>query len=113
MVSVRAPASYAAPPERGRPTTVAAVREAGPSGPPRPRLLDRVRDGLHTRHYSRRTDKAYIHWIKTVHLLPELVHIGQAILGLGGGIDSGRCSPTRPSRSATRSRRYAANKLRA
>ena len=32
--------------------------------PPRPRLLDRVRDAVRTRHYSRRTEKAYVHWIK-------------------------------------------------
>jgi integron integrase len=39
------------------------MREASP-GPPRPRLLDRVREALRTRHYSHRTEKAYIHWIK-------------------------------------------------
>jgi integron integrase len=27
-------------------------------------LLDRVRDAVRTRHYSRRTEKAYVHWIK-------------------------------------------------
>jgi integron integrase len=31
---------------------------------PRPELLDRVRVALRTRHYSPRTEKAYIHWIK-------------------------------------------------
>jgi integron integrase len=41
-----------------------AVREAGPAGAPRPRLLDRVRGAVRTRHYSRRTEKAYVHWIK-------------------------------------------------
>ena len=34
-------------------------REAGPPEPPRPRLLDRVRQTIRTRHYSRRTEKAY------------------------------------------------------
>jgi integron integrase len=38
--------------------------EASPSPPPRPRLLDRVRDAIRTRHYSRRTEKAYVHWIR-------------------------------------------------
>ena len=28
------------------------------------RLLDRVRDALRQRHYSYRTEQAYIHWIK-------------------------------------------------
>jgi hypothetical protein len=29
-----------------------------------PRLLDRVRAGLRARHYSRRTEKAYVGWIR-------------------------------------------------
>jgi hypothetical protein len=29
-----------------------------------PRLLDRVRTALRTRHYSRRTEKAYVGWIR-------------------------------------------------
>jgi hypothetical protein len=29
-----------------------------------PRLLDRVRGVLHARHYSRRTERAYVGWIK-------------------------------------------------
>jgi integron integrase len=40
------------------------LREIGPTGAPRPRLLDRVRDAIRARHYSRRTEKAYVHWIK-------------------------------------------------
>jgi integron integrase len=35
-----------------------------PAEPPKPRLLDRVRHAIETRHYSRRTEKAYVHWIK-------------------------------------------------
>jgi len=50
---------------RDEPASAAlAVREAGPAGAPRPRLLDRVRGAVRTRHYSRRTEKAYVHWIK-------------------------------------------------
>src|ERR1044071_8389448 len=41
-----------------------AVRETGPDYAPKPRLLDRVRDAIRARHYSRRTEKAYVHWIK-------------------------------------------------
>jgi len=41
-----------------------AVREAGPGGAPKPRLLDRVREAIRAHHYSRRTEKAYVHWIK-------------------------------------------------
>ena len=45
-------------------TATLAVREAGPAGAPKPRLLDRVREAIRARHYSRRTEKAYVHWIK-------------------------------------------------
>ena len=31
---------------------------------PKPRLLDQVRQAIRTRHYSYRTEKAYVHWIK-------------------------------------------------
>lgn len=35
-----------------------------PDGPKQPRLLDRVRDAIRARHYSRRTEKAYVGWIR-------------------------------------------------
>jgi integrase len=38
-------------------------REPSPAVP-RPELLDRVRLAIRARHYSPRTEKAYIHWIK-------------------------------------------------
>ncbi len=44
--------------------TALAVREAGPTGAPKPRLLDRVRAALRARHYSRRTEEAYVAWIR-------------------------------------------------
>lgn len=34
------------------------------SAPPPPRLLDQVRERIRTRHYSLRTEKAYVDWIK-------------------------------------------------
>lgn len=40
------------------------AREVGPPGPRPPRLLDRVRDAVRARHYSRRTEKAYVAWIR-------------------------------------------------
>ena len=46
------------------PSAALAVHEAGPPPSPKPRLLDRVRDAVRARHYSRRTEKAYVHWIK-------------------------------------------------
>lgn len=35
-----------------------------PASPPKPKLLDQVRQAIRTRHYSYRTEKAYVHWIK-------------------------------------------------
>ena len=32
--------------------------------PGKPKLLDRLRDSLCSRHYSRRTEQAYCHWVK-------------------------------------------------
>ena len=37
-------------------------QESGPPEPPKPRLLDRVRHAIETSNYSRRTEKAYVHW---------------------------------------------------
>ena len=56
------PFRYAATSCCGRARWIA--REAGPPAPQQPRLLDRVRAALRARHYSRRTEKAYVHWIK-------------------------------------------------
>jgi hypothetical protein len=35
-----------------------------PAGAPKPKLLDQVRQALRARHYSRRTEEAYVFWIK-------------------------------------------------
>ena len=40
------------------------AREAGPPGPPKPRLLDRVRGTLRAHHFSHRTEEAYVAWIR-------------------------------------------------
>src|SRR5437667_12259984 len=40
------------------------LRETGPADAPKPRLLDRVRAALRARHYSRRTEDAYVAWIR-------------------------------------------------
>jgi integrase len=45
-------------------TAPPAVRETGPAGAPRPRLLDQVREAIRARDYSRRTEEAHVHWIK-------------------------------------------------
>lgn len=40
------------------------ARETTPAAAPRPRLLDRVRAAVRARHYSRRTEDAYVAWIR-------------------------------------------------
>lgn len=39
-------------------------QDANNDTPPKPRLLEQVRDVLRYRHYSYRTEQSYIHWIK-------------------------------------------------
>jgi len=36
----------------------------GAPAPAQPRLLDQVRNAIRRRHYSYRTEQAYVHWIK-------------------------------------------------
>lgn len=57
----RRPVSYEAD---GGYAGVLIVREAAPPGPPKLRLLDRVRVAIRARHYSRRTEKTYVAWIR-------------------------------------------------
>jgi integron integrase len=42
--------------------------------PPKPRLLDAVRDRIRTKHYSRRTEQSYSHWIKRFILFNQKRH---------------------------------------
>src|SRR5215469_15768288 len=53
-----------APHRQGPPSLPRRVCEGDPASAPKPRLLDRVREAIRSRHYSRRTEKAYVHWIK-------------------------------------------------
>ncbi len=66
MVSVHEnpPHRYTVLPEGSRRTLVSAGHETTPAGPPKPRLLDRIRAALRTRHYSPRTEEAYVAWIR-------------------------------------------------
>jgi integron integrase len=56
------------------------VRETSPPAAPKPRLLDRVREALRIRHYSRRTEEAYVAWIRRYILFHGKRHPGE----LGG-----------------------------
>ena len=40
------------------------VAEAGPGAAPKPRLLDRMREALRLRRYSRRTEEVYVAWAR-------------------------------------------------
>jgi len=46
------------------PATTLVAREPEPPASTSPRLLDRVREAVRARHYSRRTEKAYVAWIR-------------------------------------------------
>ena len=52
-----------------------------PPALPKPKLLDQVRQAIHTRHYSDRTEKAYAHWIKRY----IFFHKQTSSTGNGGG----------------------------
>ena len=45
-------------------TSFAAVREPPSRETPKPRLLDQVRMAIRSRHYSPRTEEAYVRWIR-------------------------------------------------
>lgn len=44
--------------------TIVPISEAVPLPPGQPRLLDRLRIAIRTRHYSIRTEEAYVGWVK-------------------------------------------------
>ena len=44
------------------------------AGQPSPRLYDRIVEVLRARHYSRRTEEAYLHWIRRFILFHERRH---------------------------------------
>jgi Phage integrase, N-terminal SAM-like domain len=56
------------------------VRESVPPVLAKPRLLDRVREALRVRHYSRRTEEAYVAWIRRSIFFHSKRHPGE----LGG-----------------------------
>jgi integron integrase len=55
---------YADFPEGRRRCPRLAFHETSPAEPPKPRLLDRVRVAIRGRHYSHRTEEAYVAWIR-------------------------------------------------
>lgn len=75
MVGVVLPLTY--PVVRG---TALVAREASSSTSRQPRLLDRVREAVRARHYSRRTEKAYVAGRMTVELEPYHRNVSEADL---------------------------------
>jgi site-specific recombinase XerD len=65
-VALRSRRSFSYPTASHASALVLALRvgEAEPTGTPKPRLLDRVRVAIRARHYSRRTEKAYVGWTR-------------------------------------------------
>jgi integron integrase len=47
-----------------RPISIPIVADMPPRSPSPPKLLDRVRQAIRLRHYSRRTEQAYLAWIR-------------------------------------------------
>ena len=76
MVTVALPSSrivsYPTSAESSGRAVARRVAEADPTGPSKPRLLDRVRAAIRARHYSRRTEKAYVAWIRRCILFVDL-----------------------------------------
>ena len=50
---------------------------AGIEASARPRLLDQVRETIRRKYYSRRTEEAYVHWIKRSMYDREIVRAGE------------------------------------
>ena len=48
----------------GGPAVVLQHRQPARKVPAQPKLLDRVRQAIRTRHYSPRTEQAYVHWVR-------------------------------------------------
>lgn len=70
------PLEKAAQYDRVRPGRVwtPAMIHSIPAGPPKPKLLDRVREAIRTRHYSYKTEEAYVGWIRRFILFHNTRH---------------------------------------
>lgn len=62
--SMPAHTRYPAIPCHSRGRHALSFREVGGTEPAKPRLLDRVRAAARLRHYSRRTEVAYVAWVR-------------------------------------------------
>jgi len=67
----RAGAQLRPPPWSRRPTSAPASSQ--PTGR-QPKLLDRLREALRSRHYSHRTEQCYCHWVKRFNFFHHVRH---------------------------------------
>jgi hypothetical protein len=56
------------------------------SGLAPPKLLDRVREAIRARHYSRRTDDVYVHWIRRYIVFHNKTHPSNMNMGAASGL---------------------------
>ena len=91
IAQARSPVRSARLPEGGRNLAAWSLRESRNPEPPRPRLLDRVREALRARHMSRRTEGAYVAYSKARAKRPERLpvvltreEVRAVLQGLGG-----------------------------
>ena len=66
------PLLYVVASEGSRRGSVSVVHETSPAGQSKLRLLDRVRAALRTRHYSTRTEEAYVAWNSSAQFLGRI-----------------------------------------
>ena len=61
VVAAPAPLRYGSLVERARGLL---LHESSPPAAPKPKLLDQMRQRIRARHYSRRTENAYVYWVR-------------------------------------------------
>jgi hypothetical protein len=68
------------------------LKHAAPSPPQQPKLLDRLREALRSRHYSRRTEQCYCHWVKRFIFFHHVRHpaIGEVPVSAAPSMSSDR-----------------------
>jgi hypothetical protein len=82
IVEASVSAQYLTRPGGGGRLSMWSFCESSPTAPPRPRLLDRVRQGLRARHLSRGTEEAYVAGIRRLIFFRDRRHPAQR--GAGG-----------------------------
>jgi len=77
-----------------------AVDVSSPPVPPKPKLLDQVRQAIRTRHYSPRTEETYVGWIKRFIFFHNKRHPAEISLFVRESCITGSSRSSRLSRSS-------------